>query len=271
VPAVSDNEPETFNLDPQRLEDAIGPRTRAIMPVHLYGQCADMDPILEIARRRRLHVVEDAAQAVLARDRDRQAGTMGAIGCLSFYPTKNLSAFGDAGACLTNDPELDARLRRLRQHGESRPYVHEQVGGNFRLDALQARMLEIKLPHLEPWTRQRGRLACRYHDLLENLPVTPPPARAGVRHVYHQYTIRVPDGRREGLRAFLAERAIGSRVYYPLALHRQPCFEGLSRVGPGGLEQADRAADEVLSLPLYPGLSEKQQDEVASAIAAFYR
>jgi dTDP-4-amino-4,6-dideoxygalactose transaminase len=242
---------------------------KAIMPVHLYGQIADMDAIGDIASRHNLRIIEDAAQAVVARDAaGRVAGAIGDVGCLSFYPTKNLSAMGDAGACLTNDDGLADRLRELRNHGQkSDDYRHESVGGNFRLDALQAAVLELKLARLPAWNERRRQLAARYDDALADTAIAAPPAVNG-EHVYHQYTVRVPDGRREALRRHLVQRDIGCRVYYPLPLHLQPCFAAMGHK-PGDFPAAERAADEVLSLPIYPELTDAMQDRVIQALRAF--
>ncbi len=268
-PVFVDIEPDTFNLDPTKIEAAITPSTRAIIPVHLYGQPAAMGRIMPLAAKHGLKVIEDAAQAIGARVEGKHVGTIGDIGCLSFYPTKNLSALGDAGACVTNDPGLASRLVSLRVHGQgSDRYRHDRVGGNFRLDAIQAAMLTIKLTQLDAWTQHRRTVAQRYHDLLTSLPITPPQPAPGFDHVYHQYTIRVDQARRDALGQHLHDQGIGHAVYYPTPLHLQPCFADL-RCGPGQLPSAEQAAKEVLSLPIYPGLSKPQQEEVASAIQAF--
>ncbi len=268
-PVFVDIDPVTFNLDPALVEQAITDRTRAMVPVHLYGQPADMGSLMTTARTHQLAVIEDAAQAIGARVGDQAAGTIGHVGCLSFYPTKNLSAFGDAGACTTHDDDLADRLRLLRVHGQRDRYHHAAIGGNFRIDALQAAILRIKLPHLASWTDQRRAQAARYDQYLEGLPLIRPTELPGTRHVYHQYTLRVGDGRRDGLRAWLQERGIGCEVYYPLPLHLQEAFVDLG-YRPGDLPRAEQAAAEVLSLPIYPGLTEDQQRQVAHAIGEFF-
>jgi dTDP-4-amino-4,6-dideoxygalactose transaminase len=269
-PVFVDMDPTTFNLDPARLEGAISERTRAIIPVHLFGQMADMDAIMAVADRHGLAVIEDAAQAIAATDAGRPAGSVGRVGCLSFYPTKNLSAMGDAGACVTRDAKLAERLRQLRNHGQSGLYEHTFVGGNFRLDAIQAAVLDLKLPHLEKWTQRRRELADRYSRLLVDagLPLTLPTEQPGKRHVYHQYTVRVTDGSRETLREHLRAAGIGHGVFYPRPLHLQPCFAYLGGKA-GDCPHAERAAEQVLSLPMHAELTDAQQDEVVAALRAF--
>jgi dTDP-4-amino-4,6-dideoxygalactose transaminase len=278
-PVFVDIDPATYNLDPQRIEGALTPRTKAVMAVHLYGQCADMAPILALAERHGLHVVEDAAQAIGAEYRDgRRAGSMGAVGCLSFYPTKNLGAIGDAGMILTGRRDLAETIRALRVHGGTQQYLHETVGGNFRLDALQAAVLNVKLGFLAVWTRARQHNAERYgrlfreRDLLDGgeveLPATPyADTAAGDHHVYHQFVIRARD--RDRLRAHLAQRDVGTGVYYPLPLHLQPCFRSLG-YRPGDFPAAESAARETLALPIYPELTEAMQERVVGGIAEFY-
>lgn len=274
-PVFCDVEPDTYNMNTEQLESLISPRTRAISPVHLYGQMADLPPILGVAARRGIPVIEDAAQAILATD-DRYpkktAGAIGAFGWLSFYPTKNLGAIGDAGALLTDDEALFEASRKLRIHGSGHTYYHERVGGNFRIDALQAAILSVKLPHLERWTLLRRQRAEHYTALIEAAGlapefVRPPPQRIG-RHVFHQYIVRVD--RRAELVEFLKERKIGCGVYYPLPLHLQQCFAHLGYQR-GDFPVAERAADEVLGLPIYPELTEAQQQSVVGALADFYR
>lgn len=272
-PVFCDILPETYNLDVGQIERLITRRTKAIMPVHLYGQLADMQPLLEIAGRRGIPVIEDAAQAIGARDADgRRAGAFGTFGALSFYPTKNLGALGDAGALLTDDHGLLETARKLRVHGSGHTYHHDRIGGNFRIDALQAAILAVKLKHLEEWTEQRRAHAARYNDLIHAAGLAPehlrtPPEVHG-RHVYHQYVLRAR--RRDELAAFLKERKIGSGVYYPLPLHLQKCFADLGHKA-GDFPHAERAAAEVLALPIYPELTESQQQAVVEALSAFYR
>ncbi|MCK6455861.1 MAG: DegT/DnrJ/EryC1/StrS family aminotransferase [Phycisphaerae bacterium] len=269
-PVFVDIEPQTFNLDPGRLEAAITPRTRAILPVDLFGQIAEMQAIGEIAARRGIPVIEDAAQAIGAEHRGRRAGEYAALTCLSFFPTKNLGGFGDGGMILANDDALAGRCRMLRVHGAQREYFHDEVGGNFRLDALQAAVLAAKLPHLDAWIDARRQRAATYDELLADAGVGRPVAWPHNRHVYHQYTIRVPEGRRDALAARLKQAEIGCKVYYPLALHEQGCFRSLGHRR-GDFPVAERAASEVLSLPMYPELTREMQAHVAATIAGFMR
>ncbi len=268
-PVFVDIDPVTFNLDPRKIEAAITGKTKAIMPVHLFGQCADMTAIMAIARKHKLKVIEDAAQAIGARDHDRPAGSIGDVGCLSFYPTKNLSALGDAGACTTNDEALHKRMAMLRVHGESKRYYHDFVGGNFRLDALQAAFLSVKLPRLDSYATHRRVHACRYHELLAKLPITLPQAAEGQHHVFNQYTVRIPGGRRDALREHLTQRSIGHQVYYPVPLHLQKCFAYLGH-SVGSFPQTELACNEVLSLPIFPEMTTAEQDEVVTALRAFW-
>ena len=271
-PVFADIDPATYNLDPERIESAITPRTRALMPVHLYGQCAEMDAINEIARRHNLHVIEDAAQAIGAQDDGRRAGTMSAAGCFSFYPTKNLGAAGDAGMLTTDDDQLAARLRRLRVHGGETEYVHREVGLNSRLDALQAALLRVKLPHLDSWSDARAARAARYDELFAasrlRLELTVPRVRAGARHIFHQYVVRVPAPQRDALMKHLAGRGVGTKVYYPVPLHLQECFRPLG-YAEGSMPEAERAARETLALPLYPELTDEEQRCVVGSVEDF--
>lgn len=268
-PVFVDIDPATFNIDPDAAAAAVTPRTKAIVPVHLYGQPADMDAILAVARRHSLHVIEDAAQAIGAEDRGRRAGSIGVCGCLSFYPTKNLGAYGDAGMVVTNDRDLADKLDVLRRQGGKTKYFHEVLGFNSRLDTMQAAILRVKLRYLDRWQEARREVACRYDRLLAaaGAPVTLPHVRPGVRHVYHQYTIRAPQ--RDALAEFLKQRGIGSMIYYPLPLHRQGLYRDLG-MGEGSLPNAEAAGREVLSLPMYPELTAAQQEQIVAAIAAFY-
>ena len=268
TPVFVDIDPVTYNLDPAAVARAVTPRTRAIMPVHLYGLCADMDPILEIARQHKLAVVEDACQAIGSRYKGRPAGGLGAIAAFSFFPSKNLNAFGDAGLVTTNDDELAKRVRRLRVHGSERKYYHQEVGGNFRLDELQAAVLRVKAPHLGRWNEARRANAARYARLFAEAgakrvtrPVEPP----GYHHIYHQYVVRVPN--RDDVRERLAQAGIGSEVYYPVPLHLQECFASLG-CRAGDCPVAEAAAREVLALPIYAELTEAQQRTVVDRIAA---
>jgi dTDP-4-amino-4,6-dideoxygalactose transaminase len=269
VPVFVDIEPGTFNLDPGKLEDAITEKTRAIQPVHLYGQCADMDAIGEIAVRRGIPVLEDACQAVGARWKDRPAGSIGSCAAFSFYPTKNLGAAGDAGAVTTNDPELAVLLKSLRMHGSSVTYHHDRVGGNFRMDALQAAVLQAKLPRLAAWNARRREIAARYGERLADAAragrIVPPTEAPDRLHVFHQYVVRVPD--RDGVKARLAASGVGSAVFYPVPLHRQECFEALG-YREGDLPESERAAREVLALPVFPELTDEEVERVADAVLA---
>ncbi|HTU99323.1 MAG TPA: DegT/DnrJ/EryC1/StrS family aminotransferase [Luteitalea sp.] len=271
TPVLVDVDPETYNLDVSAVERAITPQTRAIIPVHLYGQAAEMTELLAVARAHRLHVIEDAAQALGATYGDASLGTLGDAGCFSFYPSKNLGAAGDAGLVTVNDDALATRVRLLRVHGALRTYHHEEVGGNFRLAAIQAAVLRVKLPHLDAWTEARRRNAARYRDLFAELapsaPVGLPTERAGRRHIYNQFVIRVP--RRDALRDHLRAHGVGCEIYYPVPFHLQPCFAYLG-VPPGALPVSERAAAETLALPIYSELTDAQQRHVVDVIAAFY-
>jgi dTDP-4-amino-4,6-dideoxygalactose transaminase len=271
-PIFVDIDEETCNLDAALLEGGLSSDTKAVIPVHLYGQSAELGPILELAARRSVAVIEDAAQAIGARYRNgRRLGTLGVIGTFSFYPSKNLGALGDAGLVVTSDERLADSLKRLRTHGGSRDYHHEIVGGNFRIDALQAAMLAVKLVHLDDWIGRRRERA-RFYDLLfdesrlgEDARVLRPVPRAD--HVYHQYVIRAD--RREDLRRHLADVGIATAVYYPVPLHLQPCFRELGYAR-GDFPVAERASEETLALPMYPDLTEEQQRTIVSEIARFY-
>ena len=269
TPVFVDIDPRTFNLDSALIEEAITPQTKAIVPVHLFGQSADMDPILELARRHDLALIEDAAQAVGARYKNRRVGLMGDAGCLSFYPSKNLGAYGDGGACLSTNPVMDATLRRLANHGSERKYHNTHIGINSRLDALQAAILSVKLVHLDAWTAARQAAADRYDAHFANLDWVTRPSRAPYAdHVFHQYTLRVPGDARDDLATHLKAQGIPTMVYYPVPLHRLPVFEGLG-LAEGSLFETERAAREVLSLPMHPDLTTDQIAFVAETIAAF--
>jgi len=266
-PVFVDIEPDTFNIEPSKIEAAITERTKAIIPVHLFGQTAEMDPILEIGARRDLVVIEDAAQAIGARYRGRSAGSMGAIGCFSFFPSKNLGGLGDGGMVVTNDEQLGARLMQCRNHGSAPKYYHAWVGGNFRLDTLQAAGLIVKLRYLEGWHKARRRNAARYDELLADIDgVVTPVVLPHNESIYNQYVVRVP--RRDACQKFLAERGIGSAIYYPLSLHQQECFATLG-YGAGDFPESERAAAETLALPIDPELDDKQVDYVAAVLAEF--
>jgi len=256
----------TFNIDPDAVAAAVTRRTRAIMPVHLYGQCAEMDRLMAVADRHGLAVIEDAAQAIGAAYRDRPAGSFGAAAALSFYPTKNLSALGEAGMVLTNDDALAATLRIVRHQGQTSTYEHGRIGANFRISAIQAAVLRAKLGRLGEWNDARRRHAARYDDALRDTCVTPPPVHEDCRHVYHQYTVRCP--RRDALQAHLAAANIDSKIFYPIPLHLQPCFRDLG-YHKGAFPVAERAADEVLSLPIFPEMTSQQQEHVIEAVRQF--
>jgi dTDP-4-amino-4,6-dideoxygalactose transaminase len=269
-PVLVDIDPKTFNLNSSEVAQRITSRTKAVMPVHLFGQCAEMDPILEVVKDKRIQVIEDAAQAIGARDdKGRQAGTMGHIGCFSFFPSKNLGAFGDAGMVITDDDHLVETLRVLRVHGAKPKYHHSLVGGNFRLDALQAAILRVKLKHLTKWTEMRRNNANRYRSLFKEIgfseSVLLPADSAG--HIYNQFVVRFPD--RDRLQSFLREKGVDTEVYYPIPLHQQECFANLGyRIG--DFPNAEAAARESLALPIYPELTEEQQRYVVQQIRDFY-
>ncbi|MYE16388.1 MAG: DegT/DnrJ/EryC1/StrS family aminotransferase [Gemmatimonadetes bacterium] len=268
TPVFVDIDPATFNIDPALIKDRITARTRAILPVHLFGQMAEMAPIMEIARRHGLAVIEDAAQAIGAHHDGYTAGSVGHYGCFSFYPTKNLSGYGDGGMVVTNDPARAEKLRALRVHGETTPYHHRIVGGNFRLDALQAAVIHAKLPHLDRWTEARIANAGLYRSLLGDTATARAESAAALalprvvteRHVFNQFVVRVAD--RDRVQARLTAAGIGTAIYYPVPLHLQECFAELG-YRPGDLPNAERAANEVLALPIFPELTAGQIRHVA--------
>jgi len=268
-PVFADIRPDTYNMDPAELTRRVTPRTRAIIVVHLYGLPADMDPILAFAKTRKLPVIEDNAQAIGASYKGRPTGSLADAGCLSFYPTKNLGAYGDAGMVVTNSAEIAARVRTLRNHGQSAKYLSSEPGLNSRLDEIQAAILRVKLRHLPNWQRVRQSLAAEYNRLFSQIPgVMPPLAPNGFEHVYHQYTIRIEQ--RDALHKFLSERKIGSTVYYPYPLHLQPLYSALGHKA-GDFPHSERAAQEVLSLPMYPELRKEQIARVVETIAEFLK
>lgn len=274
LPVFVDIDPKTFNMDPAGVEVLISPRTKAIIPVHLFGQCADMTALETISRAHGIPLVEDACQAIGAQFAGRRAGSFGVAGCISFYPTKNLGGFGDGGMITTNDVALADQLRLLRGHGMRPRYHHSIVGINSRLDTLQAAVLDVKLSYLDQWNAARQANAQRYAELfaahrLDQI-IGLPAVGAGRRHVWNQYVIRVPDGRRDALRAHLAERQIGTEIYYPVPLHRQACFAALG-YGPGSLPETERAAEETLALPIFAELTAAEQETVVRQIGAFLR
>jgi dTDP-4-amino-4,6-dideoxygalactose transaminase len=266
-PVFVDIEPDTFNIDSGQIESAITERTKAIIPVHLFGQTAEMDPILEIAARRGLAVIEDAAQAIGARYRGHSAGSLGRVGCFSFFPSKNLGGLGDGGMVVTRDERLGARLMQCRNHGSAPKYYHAWVGGNFRLDTLQAAALIVKLKHLEQWHAARRANAARYDELLADLEgVVTPVVRTHNQSIYNQYVVRVP--RRDACQKFLGEHGIGSAIYYPLSLHQQECFATLG-YSAGAFPESERAAAETLALPVHPELDDEQIRHVVAVLAEF--
>ena len=279
TPVFVDIDPETYNLSPDKLEAAIATMpeavlktVKALIPVHLYGQCADMEPILEVAGAREWVVVEDAAQAIGAEYKGRRAGSMGDYGGFSFFPSKNLGAFGDGGIVTTGDPQVYQRLKILRVHGATPKYYHKLVGGNFRLDALQAAIVAVKLDYLDGWTTQRQDNAGHYRGLFESADLTDRvhlPVEKESRHIYNQFVIRVDTGR-DDLRAYLGEQGIGTEVYYPVPLHLQECFSGLGHQA-GDFPVSEQAANQTLALPIYPELTESQQTYVVEKIGAFFK
>jgi dTDP-4-amino-4,6-dideoxygalactose transaminase len=269
-PVLLDIDPVTFNIDPAALSTAITERTKAIVPVHLFGLSADMDPILALAKRHGIPVIEDAAQAIGATYHGRPVGTLGTVGCFSFFPSKNLGAFGDAGLLTTNDPALAHKAALLRNHGMEPKYYHHLVGANFRMDAIQAAVLRVKAPHLAAWTQARRMNAQRYGRLFRDsglldrvtLPVEPP----GFRHIFNQFVVRMSD--RDGLKAHLDRSHIGNEIYYPVPFHLQPCFAELG-YRRGEFPVAERAANESLAIPIYSELTLDQQQTIVEAIAGF--
>jgi dTDP-4-amino-4,6-dideoxygalactose transaminase len=272
-PVFVDIDERTYNISAPLVAAAITNRTKAIVPVHLYGQCAEMEPLIELGQDRGLLIIEDAAQAIGAEDRGRRAGSMGAIGCFSFYPSKNLGGAGDGGMLVTSDRNHAERLRMLRVHGAQRKYFHELVGINSRLDALQAVVLSAKLPHLDDWTTARQRHAHQYESMFNEAGVTNeidlPFVRSGARHIFHQFVIRVRNHQRDALRAYLREHGIGAEVYYPVPLHLQKCFSSLG-YSEGDFPASERAARETLALPVYPELTDDQRSFVVSTIRQFF-
>jgi len=265
-----DIEEETYNIDPQQIENAITDKTKAIIPVHLYGQCADMDPILEIAQRRHLAVIEDAAQAIGAEYKERRAGSMGTIGCFSFFPSKNLGGFGDGGMVVTNDEELRNKLIMLRMHGSEPKYYHSIVGGNFRLDAIQAAIVRVKLKYLDNWSQARQENAARYNDLFKKAGLDQTKVKLPViqqnRHIFNQFIISV--SKRDQLKEHLMKHNIGTEIYYPVPMHLQKCFEYLD-YKKGDFPNSEKAADATLALPIYAELTVAQQEYVVNSIASF--
>lgn len=268
TPVFVDIDPSTYNLDVAQIRGKLTARTRAIIPVHLYGQMADMDPVMALANERGLVVIEDAAQAIGAEYKGRRAGSIGTYGCFSFFPSKNLGAAGDGGMIVTNDPERAEKLRCLRAHGSKPKYFHKIIGGNFRLDALQAAVVSAKLPHLDAWTVARQRNAARYDELFAaaQLPIVLPTVAAD-RHIFNQYVIRTAG--RDSLQTSLQKRGIGTEVYYPVPMHVQECFAYLGHK-PGAFPESERAAKETLALPVHPELTAEQAAYVVASVAEFF-
>lgn len=272
-PVFVDIEPTSFNIDPARIEEQITPRTKAIIPVHLFGQCADMTAINKIAQRHDIPVIEDACQAILSEHQGQRAGSLSLAGCISFYPTKNLGGMGDGGMLVTSDEAFANKLKLLRGHGMEPRYYHQVIGINSRLDTLQAAALCVKMRHMAEWTEARRVNAARYTEMFAHcgldLVLTLPTEDTGNTHVWNQYTIRVPRGGRDSLRKHLADLKIGSEIYYPVPLHQQQCFEHLKEEC-APLPETEKAAQEVLALPIFPELTEAEQRHVVSAIARYY-
>jgi len=273
VAVFVDIDPLTYNLDVSQIESKITERTKAIQPVHLYGQCADMTALREVAGKYGIPLVEDAAQAIGAEEDDKRAGAMSEIGCFSFYPSKNLGGMGDGGMMTTDDDELAEKLFALRVHGSKERYYHKWVGLNSRLDGFQGAVLRVKLPFLDEWSDKRKANADRYRDLFTDAGLTEqlilPFEREDVRHIYNQYVVRVP-GRRDELRSFLTENGIGADIYYPVSLHLQECFEFLG-YKEGNLPEAERASRETLAIPIFPELKPEQQEYVVERIGEFFQ
>lgn len=268
-PVFVDIDLNTYNIDVNKIEKAITKKTKAIMPVHLFGQVADMDPILEIAKRHNLFVIEDACQSIGASYKGRKAGSIGTVGCFSFFPSKNLGTAGDGGMIVTQDTVLGERLEIMRGHGSKPKYYHQVVGGNFRLDTLQAAILLVKLKHLDNWSAGRRKNAEKYDNLLKNLHfIVRPHIEPHNVSIYNQYVIRVP--KRDELRKFLTEKEIGTEIYYPLSLHEQNCFKDLGHKK-GDFPNSETAAAETVALPIYPELTDEQITYVAESIKSFYK
>ena len=272
VPIFVDIDPKTYNLDVSQIEERITDKTKAIQPVHLYGQCADMDALLKISEKYNVPIVEDAAQAIGAEENGKRAGSIGDIGCFSFYPSKNLGGMGDGGFMTTNDDELAHKLNALRVHGSFERYYHKWVGLNSRLDGFQGAVLRVKLPHLDAWSDKRKANADYYRKLFTDAGLTEqislPFERENVRHIYNQFVIRVPE-KRDELKQFLAENEIGTDIYYPVSLHRQECFKYLGYLK-GDYPESEKASRETLALPIFPELKAEQQEFVVEKIGEFF-
>ena len=266
-PVFVDIDPATFNIDAAGIEAKVTPRTKCIIPVHLFGQCADMDPILAVAKKHRLTVIEDAAQAIGSEYKGRRAGSMGTVGCFSFFPSKNLGCFGDGGAVTTTDSALADRMNLLRNHGAKPKYFHKVVGGNFRLDTIQAAVLLVKLKYLDSWSAKRQQHAAFYDQQLARCDSITPPKVVASRHIFNQYVLRVAD--RDGLREHLKQQQVGNEVYYPQPMHLQECFADLGH-GEGDFPESEKAALNTVAVPIFPELTAAQKDQVVAALSSFY-
>ncbi len=273
VPIFVDVDPRTYNLNVEQIEEKITDKTKAIQPVHLYGQCAEMEKLREISRKYNVPLVEDAAQAIGAEENGKRAGALSEIGCFSFYPSKNLGGMGDGGFMTTDDEKLAEKLFALRVHGSKERYYHKWVGLNSRLDGFQGAILRVKLPHLDAWSDKRKQNADYYRTLFAaaklNEQIAVPIERENVRHIYNQFVVRVSSGQRDNLRQFLTENDIGTDVYYPVSLHLQECFKYLN-YRDGDFPESERASRETLALPIYPELQKEQQEFVVAKIAEFF-
>jgi len=274
IPVFADIDPKTYNIDPAAIAEKITPRTKAIMVVHLYGQCAEMEPIWQLGEKHGIPIIEDAAQSFGAEYQGKRCGTLGGISCFSFYPSKNLSTYGDAGMCMTSDPDWAARMRTLRGHGMDPKYFHKYVGWNARIDALHAAMLRVKLPRVDGWTSNRQMVAARYDALIERSRLdqflSRPYQAPERRHVYNQYVVRVAYGQRDALVAHLKREQVGCEIYYPLSLHLQECIRYLG-YREGDFPVSEAASKNVIALPMFPEMSLAQQERVIDCCAAFVR
>jgi dTDP-4-amino-4,6-dideoxygalactose transaminase len=270
VPIFVDIDPNTFNMDISKVEERITDKTKAIMPIHLFGQCAEMDALLGLGEKHGIPIIEDAAQAIGSEDRGRRAGSMGAIGCFSFYPSKNLGGMGDGGFMTTNDDDLAHKMKALRVHGSFERYYHKWVGLNSRLDGFQGAVLRVKLPHLDAWSNARKKNADRYREALGEIGsgFVLPYEREDVRHIYNQFVVRVP-GRRDEFRTFMTENGIGTDIYYPVSLHQQECFKHLG-YRTGDFPHSELASSESVALPIFPEMREEQQNHVITTIKKFF-
>lgn len=268
TPVFADIEPKTFNIDPKKIKEKITKKTKALMPVHIYGLMADMDPVMAIAREDNLKVIEDNAQAIGAAYKGKVAGSIGDTGCISFFPGKNLGAYGDAGMVVTNDESLAQKIKVLRVHGSKIRYIHEMIGFNCRLDNLQAAILLVKLKYLNGWTKKRQENVVYYNSQLKGLPLQTPFVPEGHTHVYHQYTLRVP-GKRDGLMKFLNDNGVEARTYYPIPLHMQECFKALG-YRKGDFPETERAMEEAISIPVDAELTTEQKAYIVARIKEFF-